>query len=161
MSLHNLQSFSPFLRSYWHHLPVTCLASDVLEYIVLPRTGVDTVGDVRLPAACCGVLGFRSSHGVVSIVGNIPTSPSLDAVGMVPTSHKKLTSCMAHSLTQIPRSKLFWPLTSHMRQNLFSSNLAERFHLILMNQFKTEVCPLSQIQFAIFTCNKMFMEEEF
>ncbi|CAM6106771.1 unnamed protein product [Calypogeia fissa] len=43
--------------------------------------GIDTIGDIRLPAACCGVLGFRSSHGAISVVGNTPTSLSLDTVG--------------------------------------------------------------------------------
>ncbi|KAG0599421.1 hypothetical protein M758_12G150300 [Ceratodon purpureus] len=43
--------------------------------------GIDTVGDVRVPAACCGVLGFRSSHGAVSLEGTIPVASSCDALG--------------------------------------------------------------------------------
>ncbi|KAF3321005.1 translocon at the outer membrane of chloroplasts 64 [Carex littledalei] len=43
--------------------------------------GVDTVGGVRIPGAYCGVLGFRPSHSVVSNIGVIPVSPSLDTVG--------------------------------------------------------------------------------
>lgn len=44
--------------------------------------GLDTIGGVRLPAAFCGVLGFRSSHGAVPHSGVIPLSISLDAVGL-------------------------------------------------------------------------------
>lgn len=44
--------------------------------------GIDTVGDVRIPASFCGVLGFRPSHGSVSQVGVIPVSASLDTVGL-------------------------------------------------------------------------------
>ena len=44
-------------------------------------SGIDTVGDVRVPAACCGVLGFRASHGAVSMAGIIPVASSCDAVG--------------------------------------------------------------------------------
>lgn len=44
-------------------------------------SGIDTVGDVRVPAACCGVLGFRSSHGAISLEGTIPVASSFDAVG--------------------------------------------------------------------------------
>ncbi|KAF8105876.1 hypothetical protein N665_0152s0014 [Sinapis alba] len=43
--------------------------------------GIDTVGGVRVPAGYCGVLGFRSSQGIVSNAGIIPGSSSLDAVG--------------------------------------------------------------------------------
>ena len=44
-------------------------------------SGIDTVGDVRVPAACCGVLGFRSSHGAVFLEGTIPVASSCDALG--------------------------------------------------------------------------------
>ncbi|XP_061365456.1 outer envelope protein 64, mitochondrial [Gastrolobium bilobum] len=43
--------------------------------------GTDTTGCVRIPAAFCGILGFRPSHGVVSTIGVIPNSQSLDTVG--------------------------------------------------------------------------------
>ncbi|KAL3689631.1 hypothetical protein R1sor_015940 [Riccia sorocarpa] len=43
--------------------------------------GMDTLGDVRLPAACCGVLGFRATHGSVSTVGVLPVAQSFDTVG--------------------------------------------------------------------------------
>lgn len=52
-------------------------------------SGIDTVGDVRVPAACCGVLGFRSSHGAISLEGTIPVASSCDALGelLMSTSH--------------------------------------------------------------------------
>lgn len=46
-------------------------------------SGIDTVGDVRVPAACCGILGFRSSHGAVSLEGSIPVASSCDAIGEI------------------------------------------------------------------------------
>lgn len=39
------------------------------------------MGDVRVPAACCGILGFRASHGAVSMAGVIPVASSCDAIG--------------------------------------------------------------------------------
>ncbi|XVE58863.1 hypothetical protein DITRI_Ditri04bG0203100 [Diplodiscus trichospermus] len=44
--------------------------------------GVDTLGGMRVPAAFCGVIGFRPSYGVVSHTGIIPVSSSLDTVGL-------------------------------------------------------------------------------
>eukprot|EP00257_Ricinus_communis_P013232 XP_015570624.1 amidase 1 isoform X1 [Ricinus communis] len=43
--------------------------------------GSDTGGSVRVPASYCGILGFRPSHGVVSVSGVIPMAQSFDTVG--------------------------------------------------------------------------------
>ncbi|KAF7803724.1 outer envelope protein 64, mitochondrial [Senna tora] len=43
--------------------------------------GTDTTGCVRIPASFCGILGFRPSHGAVSMIGVLPNSQSLDTVG--------------------------------------------------------------------------------
>uniref|UniRef100_A0A7N2MVH3 Amidase domain-containing protein n=1 Tax=Quercus lobata TaxID=97700 RepID=A0A7N2MVH3_QUELO len=43
--------------------------------------GTDTIGCVRIPASFCGILGFRPSHGAVSMIGVLRNSQSLDTVG--------------------------------------------------------------------------------
>ncbi|CAL4885430.1 unnamed protein product [Urochloa decumbens] len=43
--------------------------------------GTDTIGDVRIPASFCGLLSFRPSYGVVSTLGTIANSQSLDTIG--------------------------------------------------------------------------------
>eukprot|EP00250_Pteridium_aquilinum_P006084 c16068_g1_i1 orf=380-2368(-) len=43
--------------------------------------GTDTRCSVRAPAAFCGILGFRPSHGAVSCIGVVPMSQSFDTVG--------------------------------------------------------------------------------
>ncbi|KAJ6963797.1 outer envelope protein 64 [Populus alba x Populus x berolinensis] len=43
--------------------------------------GTDTIGCIRIPAAFCGLLSFRPSHGAVSTIGVLPNSQSLDTVG--------------------------------------------------------------------------------
>lgn len=44
--------------------------------------GTDTGGSVRMPAACCGILGFKPGYGVLSRKGVLPANSSLDCVGI-------------------------------------------------------------------------------
>ena len=43
--------------------------------------GTDTGGSIRIPAACCGVVGLKTAWGRVSVKGVYSLAPSLDAVG--------------------------------------------------------------------------------
>jgi aspartyl-tRNA(Asn)/glutamyl-tRNA(Gln) amidotransferase subunit A len=43
--------------------------------------GTDSGGSVRIPAACCGIVGFKPTHGLVSLEGCFPLAPSHDHAG--------------------------------------------------------------------------------
>jgi aspartyl-tRNA(Asn)/glutamyl-tRNA(Gln) amidotransferase subunit A len=51
--------------------------------MVYASLGTDTAGSVRMPAMTCGVMGLKTTHGLISTQGASPLSPSLDSVGIL------------------------------------------------------------------------------
>ncbi len=45
--------------------------------------GTDTGGSIRVPAACCGLVGIKPSHGLVSRHGFVEMAPTSDTIGPI------------------------------------------------------------------------------
>ena len=63
----------------------------VADAMVPAALGTDTGGSCRIPAAFCGIVGFKPTQSRVSLEGVLPLAPSLDFVGPLATS----ASCCA------------------------------------------------------------------
>lgn len=61
-------------------------AVSVADGMVALGIGTDTGGSCRVPAAYCGIVGYKSSHGRVPLTGCNPLSGSFDTIGPLANS---------------------------------------------------------------------------
>ena len=58
-------------------------AAAVADSMVPAALGTQTAGSIIRPAAYCGIVGFKPSHGLLSMEGIHPFAPSLDTLGVL------------------------------------------------------------------------------
>jgi aspartyl-tRNA(Asn)/glutamyl-tRNA(Gln) amidotransferase subunit A len=56
--------------------------------------GTDSAGSIRLPSACCGVVGFKPTWGLVPIEGVFPLAPTFDTAGPMARSVAECSAMM-------------------------------------------------------------------
>ncbi|KAB1185446.1 MULTISPECIES: amidase [Haloferax] len=65
--------------------------------------GTDTGGSIRIPAACCGVVGVKPSHRLVPRYGFVDFAPSLDTIGPISTDVQTGAKALATMAGPDPR----------------------------------------------------------
>jgi aspartyl-tRNA(Asn)/glutamyl-tRNA(Gln) amidotransferase subunit A len=88
-------------------------AAAVAAELCMAAIGTDTGGSIRIPAACCGIVGMKPTFGVVSLAGVRPLSPSADHAGMLARSVDDLRMVMQlfcpAGASPIPRQRIGIP----------------------------------------------------
>ena len=66
-------------------------AASVADGMAVGAIGTDTGGSVRIPAAFCGLVGYKPTASLISMQGTLPLALHLDSIGPLANS---LTSCI-------------------------------------------------------------------
>lgn len=100
--------------------------------------GTDTFGSVIMPAAACGVYGFRPTKGVQDLSGIIPVSKHLDTVGFFTRSISEAKSLadgwsgddMLYETSEND-TKIFYPVDMFPFENAEYQAVVDRFVALL------------------------------
>jgi aspartyl-tRNA(Asn)/glutamyl-tRNA(Gln) amidotransferase subunit A len=64
--------------------------------------GTDTAGSVRIPAATCGLVGLKTTHGLIPTQGLAALAPSLDTIGVLARNVQDAGALLAPLTPQLP-----------------------------------------------------------
>jgi Asp-tRNA(Asn)/Glu-tRNA(Gln) amidotransferase A subunit family amidase len=70
-------------------------AAAIAAGMAVAAVGTDTAGSIRVPAACCGVVGLKPSYGLLPVTGIADLAPSLDHVGPMAATVEDCASLFA------------------------------------------------------------------
>ena len=73
-------------------------AAAVAAGVVRLALGTDTAGSIRIPAACCGIVGFKPSYDAVPRAGVLDLGTSLDHVGPMTATVEEAATMFAAML---------------------------------------------------------------
>ncbi|MEG3754098.1 amidase [Psychromonas arctica] len=102
-------------------------AAAVASGIVAAALGSDTGGSIRMPAAACGIYGFKPSYGRASRHGVLPLSWSLDAPGPLASSLQDIEMLLPYFLGNDPKDVSTFASTDFKKEQ--SNNTLEIVYL--------------------------------
>ncbi len=74
-------------------------AAALAAHIADAALGTDSGGSIRIPAACCEIVGFKPTYGLVPTDGVFPLAPSYDHVGPMA---RDVTACSEMMTALVP-----------------------------------------------------------
>ncbi|KAJ2503970.1 Trimeric GatFAB AmidoTransferase(AdT) complex subunit [Coemansia sp. RSA 2052] len=109
--------------------------------------GSDTGGSVRLPAAWCGVVGFKPTYGRISRHGLVAYGSSLDAVGIIARNVPDV-QCVFR-VAAVPDRRDMTCMTSSLRARIAALAESRPWVTQIRERDEPEAAPLAGIRVGI------------
>jgi aspartyl-tRNA(Asn)/glutamyl-tRNA(Gln) amidotransferase subunit A len=113
-------------------------AVSVTDQMAVAAIGTDTGGSVRIPAALCGLAGFKPTARRVPLTGALPLATRLDSIGPIAASVAccaQLDAILAGDARPLPRparlAGLRLAVPTNIVQDGMDSHVAASFHAAL------------------------------
>lgn len=117
-------------------------AVSVAEAMALGAIGTDTGGSCRIPAAFCGITGFKPTQARVPLTGSVPLSYSLDSIGPLAPS----VSCCA-ILDSLLAGETYSEISAHpltrLRLGLVTNHVLEEMDETVAARFSSAIDSLA------------------
>jgi len=97
--------------------------------------GSDTGGSNRVPPACCGVVGLKPTHGLISTMGVVPMSKSFDHIGPICRSVED-TAIMLNALVDEDLAHVAGSLKDYTK--FLSKKINSRVAILSNTEFEDE-----------------------
>ena len=128
-------------------------AVSVADAMAHAALGSDTGGSCRIPAAFCGLVGYKPTQSRLSRSGMIPLSSTLDAVGVIARSVRCCATLEALGRGDAPRDPVILERPPHLavpRNYLFDdieSVIADRFERAL-SRLRAAGAAITELELA-------------
>jgi aspartyl-tRNA(Asn)/glutamyl-tRNA(Gln) amidotransferase subunit A len=112
--------------------------------------GTDTSGSIRVPAAFCGIVGFKPTAARIDRAGVVPLAPTLDSVGPLATTVSDLVALDAALRGEAPRNlKSASPSLGSLRLVVPEGELVDDVEPAVADRFAAALTALSEAGAAI------------
>ncbi|KAJ1990466.1 Trimeric GatFAB AmidoTransferase(AdT) complex subunit [Coemansia spiralis] len=109
--------------------------------------GSDTGGSIRVPAAWCGVVGFKPSYGCISRHGLVAYASSLDAIGVLARTVDDVRT--AFQAMSVPDSRDMTCMSERLRTRINVLSRSRKWINYISKDSSTHALPLTGIRVGI------------
>lgn len=135
-------------------------AVSVTDGMALAAIGSDTGGSIRIPAALCGLTGFKPTASTVPSAGAFPLSPTLDSFGPIAASVRCCASI--YEVLSGQSFDLISPLPHEVRLGVLNGYVLDDLEPEVATTFANALAHLSRSGFKVtdtsFDCLKQIPE---
>lgn len=133
-------------------------AISVTDQMAIIAVGSDTGGSCRIPAALCGIVGFKSTASRYSMAGVLPLSRSLDSVGILaPTV--QCCQIMDGVLFDVPKMNNFEVSINRINIGILENVVLERMDRDVKKNYLRTIEVLKKSGASLRTINSKVFEK--